>query len=61
MFSSTCLPAGYKVDEVFGFVEVLLTEDDPEYHWSDSFRTPRYSNEARQKVLTLYFAILLLC
>lgn len=50
VFGSTSLPLGYRVEEMFGFVEVLLTEDDPEYHWSDSFRTPRYSNESRQKV-----------
>ena len=50
VFGTTALPPGYKVLEVFGFVEVLLNEDDPEYHWSDSFRTPRYSNESRQKV-----------
>lgn len=31
-------------------MEVLLNENDPEYHWSDTFRAPRYSNEARQKV-----------
>ena len=50
VFGSTALPSGYKVEDVFGFVEVLINEDDPEYHWSDSFRTPRYSNESRQKV-----------
>jgi hypothetical protein len=25
--------------------------DDPEYHWTDSFRTPRTSNEARTRVM----------
>jgi hypothetical protein len=44
------LPPGFKVDHVYGLIEVVLSENDPEYHWSDSFRTPRYSNEARQKV-----------
>lgn len=48
--SALPMPPGYRVAEVFGFVDVLLNEDDPEYHWSDSFRTPRYSNESRQKV-----------
>ncbi|KAJ1504680.1 hypothetical protein HMI54_015298 [Coelomomyces lativittatus] len=36
---------------MYGFVDALVIADDPEYHWSDSFRTPRSSNEARQKLL----------
>jgi hypothetical protein len=26
-----------------------MAESDPEYHWSDNFRTSRFSNEARQR------------
>ena len=51
IFSSPALPAGYRLDAVLGFVDVLVNEDDPEYHWRDTFRAPRVSNEARQKVL----------
>lgn len=51
LFSITDIPSGYKVDQVFGLAEVLSSEDDPEYHWADSFRTPRNSNDARQKLM----------
>lgn len=37
-----------------GFVEELVVNDDPEYHWIDKIRTPRASNEARQ---TLFFKL----
>ncbi|KAJ1966816.1 hypothetical protein IWQ62_002231 [Dispira parvispora] len=49
IFSSTHTPDHWVVEEVLGFVDALVVEDDPEYHWSDSFRTPRASNDARQK------------
>lgn len=29
----------------------MITEIDPDYHWSDSFRTSRSSNEASQRIL----------
>ncbi|KAI8363778.1 hypothetical protein B0O80DRAFT_434478 [Mortierella sp. GBAus27b] len=50
-FSTTSLPAGYQIVAMHGFVDALVNEDDPEYHWSDSFRTQRSSNEARQRLL----------
>ncbi|KNC50468.1 uncharacterized protein AMSG_00631 [Thecamonas trahens ATCC 50062] len=34
--------------QLLGFVEDLVMDDDPEYHWTDTFRTPRSSNDARQ-------------
>ncbi|KAJ2026402.1 hypothetical protein GGI06_000179 [Coemansia sp. S85] len=34
-----------------GFISSVVTHIDPEYHWTDSFRTPRASNEARVRVL----------
>ncbi|KAJ2882536.1 hypothetical protein FB639_002369 [Coemansia asiatica] len=34
-----------------GFISSIVTHIDPEYHWTDSFRTPRASNEARVRVL----------
>ncbi|KAJ1658009.1 hypothetical protein IWQ61_002673 [Dispira simplex] len=49
IFSSTHALDHWVVEEVMGFVDALVVEDDPEYHWSDSFRTPRASNDARQK------------
>ncbi|KAG0045955.1 hypothetical protein BGZ83_008829 [Gryganskiella cystojenkinii] len=50
-FSTTSLPAGYQIVAMNGFVDAIVNEDDPEYHWSDSFRTQRSSNEARQRLL----------
>lgn len=35
-----------------GFVEELVVNDDPEYQWIDKIRTPRTSNEARQKLFS---------
>ena len=48
--NSTALPNYYTVKDCDGFVEELVLESDPEYHWSDSFRTNRSSNEARQRL-----------
>ncbi len=39
---------GYTIDAIHGFVEELIMEKDPEYHWVDSFRASRTSNFARQ-------------
>nr|KAJ3418010.1 hypothetical protein HK105_000483 [Polyrhizophydium stewartii] len=44
-------PPNYQIVAVRGFVNALDHEDDPEYHWSDNFRTPRKSNEARTRVM----------
>lgn len=46
------VPEGYVLQQFCGFVEELLINDDPEYHWIDKIRTPRTSNEARQKLFT---------
>lgn len=45
-----CIPSGYKVKQMHGFVEELIVNDDPEYQWIDKIRTPRASNEVRQFV-----------
>ncbi|KAG0238402.1 hypothetical protein BGW42_005635 [Actinomortierella wolfii] len=50
-FSTNSLPSGYQIVAMHGFVDAIVNEDDPEYHWSDSFRTQRSSNEARQRLL----------
>eukprot|EP01134_Creolimax_fragrantissima_P003295 CFRG3295T1 len=49
IFSLTVLPEVYKTLAIYGFVEELVVDNDPEYHWADSFRTSRSSNEARQR------------
>lgn len=41
----------YRVEKILGFVEELVVHADPEYSWSDSFRTSRKSNEYRQLLL----------
>ncbi|KAJ3035771.1 hypothetical protein HK097_004106 [Rhizophlyctis rosea] len=50
-FNSTALPTTFHVVSVLGFVSALTNDDDPEYHWSDNFRTPRTSNEARTRTM----------
>eukprot|EP00947_MAST-08B_sp_MAST-8B-sp1_P005639 g5639.t1 len=45
--SSLC-PVTYAVTRILGFVEELEVDDDPEFEWSDNFRTARKSNESRQ-------------
>ncbi|OAJ36509.1 hypothetical protein BDV3_001140 [Batrachochytrium dendrobatidis] len=50
-FSVPTPPPNYQIVSVLGFVSALDDEDDPEYHWSDNFRTPRKSNEARTRVM----------
>jgi hypothetical protein len=44
--------SGLEVHYFGGFVEELLVESDPEYHWMDNFRASRISNE--QRILVLY-------
>ena len=50
-FSSPEVPEGFTLCKVVGLVSAIDNDDDPEYHWTDSFRTPRKSNEARMRVL----------
>ncbi|KAJ3174916.1 hypothetical protein HDU87_006582 [Geranomyces variabilis] len=50
-YTMTSLPPNMNVVGVLGFVSALDNEDDPEYHWSDNFRTPRTSNESRTRVM----------
>jgi len=46
------VPAGFRLQYVHGFVEELVVNDDPEYQWIDKIRTPRSSNEARQRLFS---------
>ncbi|XP_048766244.1 C2 domain-containing protein 5-like isoform X2 [Ostrea edulis] len=51
-FSTAEVPAGYRMQIINGFVEELVVNDDPEYQWIDKIRTPRASNEARQRLFS---------
>ncbi|KAK3095112.1 hypothetical protein FSP39_010454 [Pinctada imbricata] len=51
-FSTTEVPYGYRLQIINGFVEELVVNDDPEYQWIDKIRTPRASNEARQRLFS---------
>ena len=44
-------PLGQDILKILGFVEELIVEDDPEYHWMDSFRFSRSTNDMRMKIL----------
>jgi hypothetical protein len=48
---STLDPTLYTIEKMLGFVEELVVHADPEYSWSDNFRTSRKSNEHRQMLL----------
>lgn len=51
--AATSIPRGYRATMVHGFVEELVVNEDPEYQWIDRIRTPRASNEARQRLISL--------
>ena len=50
-FASLHEPESYKITEIIGLVDIMLLEKDPEYHWTDSFRATRSSNEARTSAI----------
>eukprot|EP01094_Clydonella_sp_ATCC50884_P010663 TRINITY_DN2046_c0_g1_i2.p1 TRINITY_DN2046_c0_g1~~TRINITY_DN2046_c0_g1_i2.p1 ORF type:complete len:964 (+),score=215.00 TRINITY_DN2046_c0_g1_i2:36-2927(+) len=45
------VPTRYQITRIFGFVEELVVEDDPEFHWN-KFRASRTTND--QRVLLMY-------
>lgn len=51
--AATSIPQCYRAVMVHGFVEELVVNEDPEYQWIDRIRTPRASNEARQRLISL--------
>ena len=51
LYASSQPPSGWRIARIFGLVEELLVESDPDFHWSDSFRTMRSSNESRQLMM----------
>jgi len=51
-FFSVSTPfSNYRISNIHSFVEELIVENDPEYHWTDTFRTSRLSNFERQMLL----------
>uniref|UniRef100_UPI0037E78304 C2 domain-containing protein 5 isoform X4 n=1 Tax=Semicossyphus pulcher TaxID=241346 RepID=UPI0037E78304 len=52
-FCTTSIPRCYRAAMLHGFVEELVVNEDPEYQWIDRIRTPRASNEARQRLISL--------
>ncbi|XP_054974548.1 C2 domain-containing protein 5 isoform X13 [Sorex araneus] len=52
-FCTTSIPKCYRAVMIHGFVEELVVNEDPEYQWIDRIRTPRASNEARQRLISL--------
>ncbi|XP_056092029.1 C2 domain-containing protein 5 isoform X12 [Rhinichthys klamathensis goyatoka] len=52
-FCTTSIPRCYRAIMIHGFVEELVVNEDPEYQWIDRIRTPRASNEARQRLIFL--------
>eukprot|EP01132_Coremiostelium_polycephalum_P003724 gene3724-4638_t len=52
LFFSISTPfSNYRIINIHSFVEELIVENDPEYHWTDTFRASRLSNFERQYLL----------
>ncbi|CAG5134399.1 unnamed protein product, partial [Candidula unifasciata] len=51
-FCTSAVPSGWCVQNMLGFIEELVVNDDPEYQWIEKIRTPRASNEARQRLFS---------
>ncbi|SPR01653.1 C2 domain-containing protein [Plasmodiophora brassicae] len=49
--SSELTTSEYEIVQINGFCEELIMADDPDYHWAESFRTSRTSNESRMLLL----------
>jgi len=52
LFYASTLPDCFELKKFHGLVSGLLARDDPEYQWIDRMRSPRASNEARQRLFT---------
>jgi len=52
LFCTSEVPSGWRIQSMLGFIEELVVNDDPEYQWIEKIRTPRASNEARQKLFS---------
>ena len=49
--ASTLATSAYMITDVYGFVDELVVENDPEFEWKDNFRMARSSNEFRLSLL----------
>ncbi|RUS91136.1 hypothetical protein EGW08_001049 [Elysia chlorotica] len=52
LFCSCEVPSGWRIQAMLGFIEELVVNDDPEHQWIEKIRTPRASNEARQRLFS---------
>eukprot|EP00736_Rhodelphis_marinus_P014184 Rmarinus@m.29539 len=50
LIASDYPPCSRRIQHLYGFVEELVVDDDPEYHWKDLIRTSRTANEKRQMI-----------
>eukprot|EP00081_Caenorhabditis_elegans_P025342 NP_508464.2 Uncharacterized protein CELE_F52H2.7 [Caenorhabditis elegans] len=51
IISTTSIPTGLRISDIFGLVDHIRCEKDPDYEWLDKIRTPRATNEARQNAI----------
>ena len=50
-FFASDTPSRYHIGNIYGLVEELVVEDDPEFHWN-KFRASRTTND--QRLLLMY-------
>ncbi|EGT29880.1 hypothetical protein CAEBREN_12216 [Caenorhabditis brenneri] len=51
IMSTNFIPSTLRVSDIFGLVDHIRCEKDPDYEWLDKIRTPRATNEARQNAI----------
>ncbi|CAP23242.1 Protein CBG02083 [Caenorhabditis briggsae] len=51
IMSANTVPTNFKISDVYGLVDHIRCEKDPDYEWLDKIRTPRATNEARQSAI----------
>uniref|UniRef100_A0A1I7TCR0 C2 domain-containing protein n=1 Tax=Caenorhabditis tropicalis TaxID=1561998 RepID=A0A1I7TCR0_9PELO len=51
ILSTNYIPSSLRVSDIFGLVDHIRCEKDPDYEWLDKIRTPRATNEARQSAI----------
>ncbi|KAF1747423.1 hypothetical protein GCK72_023885 [Caenorhabditis remanei] len=51
IMSTSFVPTCLRVSDIFGLVDNIRCEKDPDYEWLDKIRTPRATNEARQNAI----------
>uniref|UniRef100_A0A8R1DFX8 C2 domain-containing protein n=1 Tax=Caenorhabditis japonica TaxID=281687 RepID=A0A8R1DFX8_CAEJA len=53
IMSATSVPGNFRIAEIFGLVDNIRCEKDPDYEWLDRIRKPRATNEARQNAIRM--------